>query len=137
MPHARRHGTSAGGPEQRLEGIVMRASLGSIAGSLVLAGSLILSGTAAAEGKHAGMVLIPAGEFTMGRNGGPPGEGPAHKLFLPAFFIDRNLVTMKEYARFISAKGPVGPKGEMYLDVLDDDNRIHPVGDTWQVEKGF
>ena len=102
-------------------------------------GTLILSGTAggAAEGKHAGMVLIPAGEFTMGREDGGPGEGPAHKLFLPAFFIDRNLVTMKQYARFIQAKGPIGPKGEQYLDVADEDNRIHLVGDTWRVEPGW
>ncbi len=117
----------------------MAPTLSSLAAPLACALVLALSGTpaAAAEGKHAGMVLIPAGEFTMGRDGGPSGEGPAHKLFLPAFFIDRNLVTMKEYARFISTKGPVGPKGEMYLDVLDDDNRIHPVGDAWQVEKGW
>ena len=117
----------------------MAPSLFSIAGSLVLAGTLVLSATTAgaAEGKHAGMVLIPAGEFTMGRDGGPPEEGPAHKLFLPAFFIDRNLVTMKEYARFIRAKGPVGPKGEQYLDVGDEDNRIHHVGDTWEVEAGW
>ncbi len=111
----------------------------SIAAAFALAGTLILSGTAgsAAEGKHAGMVLIPAGEFTMGREGGGPGEGPAHKLFLPAFFIDRNLVTMKQYARFIRAKGPIGPKGEQYLDVADEDNRIHLVGDTWRVEPGW
>ena len=111
----------------------------SIAAAFALAGTLILSGTAgsAAEGKHAGMVLIPAGEFTMGREGGGPGEGPAHKLFLPAFFIDRNLVTMKQYARFIQAKGPIGPKGEQYLDVADEDNRIHLVGDTWRVEPGW
>lgn len=98
----------------------------------VLAGTL----AEAADGRHAGMVLIPAGEFTMGREGGPPGEGPAHKVFLPTFFIDRNLVTMKRYAKFIQAKGPIGPKGEMYLDVADEDNRIHRVGDTWQVEPG-
>ena len=38
-------------------------------------------------------------------------KGPAHKLFLPAFHIDRNLVTMKEYARFIQAKGSGGAQG--------------------------
>ena len=70
----------------------------------------------------------------MGREGGPPGEGPTHKVFLPAFFIDRNLVTMQQYSKFIQAKGPIGPKGEQYLDVADEDNRIHRVGDTWQVE---
>ncbi len=117
----------------------MAPTLPSLAASFTLAGTLILSGTAgtAAEGKHAGMVLIPAGEFTMGREGGPPGEGPAHKVFLPAFFIDRNLVAMKQYAKFIQAKGPIGPKGEMYLDVADEDNRIHRIGGTWQVEPGW
>lgn len=76
----------------------MAPALSSLAAALSL--TVVLGSAAAAEGKHAGMVLIPAGEFTMGRDGGPPGEGPAHKLFLPAFFIDRNLVAMKEYARF-------------------------------------
>ena len=116
----------------------MAPTLRSLAPVFALAATIFLSGIAgAAEDKHAGMVLVPAGEFTMGRDGGPPEEGPAHKLFLPAFRIDRNLVTMKEYARFIRAKGPVGPKGEQYLDVADDDNRIHQVGDTWQVEPGW
>ena len=117
----------------------MAPTLRPIVMSFALAGTLILSGTAAsaAEGKHAGMVLIPAGQFTMGREGGGPGEGPAHKIFLPAFFIDRNLVTMKQYARFIRAKGSIGPKGEQFLDVADEDNRIHRVSDTWQVEPGW
>ena len=116
----------------------MALILRSIATTFVLAGTLILAGTAgAAEGKHAGMVLIPAGEFTMGREGGPPGEGPTHKLFLSAFFIDRNLVTMKQYSKFIQAKGHIGPKGEQYLDVADEDNRIHRPGDTWQAEPGW
>ena len=114
----------------------MARTLRSLATPLVVGATLILSGAvgSAADGRHAGMVLIPAGEFTMGREGGPPGEAPAHKVFLPAFFIDRNLVTMKHYAKFIRAKGPVGPNGEQYLDVADEDNRIHRVGDTWQVE---
>ena len=56
----------------------MAPALRSIAASFALAGTLLLSGAAgtAAEGKHAGMVLVPAGEFTMGREGGPPEEGP-------------------------------------------------------------
>ena len=122
-----------------LEVTVMALTPRSLAASLALAAGIVLSATAAgaADGKHAGMVLIPAGEFTMGRDGGPSEEGPAHKLFLPAFHIDRNLVTMKEYARFIQAKGPVGPRGEQYLDLADEDNRIHLIGDRWQVEPGW
>lgn len=95
---------------------------------------------AAAEtrgGKFAGMVLIPAGEFTMGRDGGPGDEAPAHKLFLPAFYIDRNLVTAREYAKFIQEKGPTGPKGEMYLDVADPDALVHNQDGKWLPKGGF
>jgi iron(II)-dependent oxidoreductase len=88
-------------------------------------------------GKFAGMVLIPAGEFTMGRDSGRRDETPAHKLFLPAFYIDRNLVTAREYAKFIQEKGPTGPKGEMYLDVADPDALVHNLGGKWLPKEGF
>ena len=48
--------------------------------------------------------------------------------FLPTFYIDRNLVTMAEFATFVQAKGPTGPQGEMYLDVQVPDNRIQSPG---------
>lgn len=95
---------------------------------------------AAAEtpgGKLAGMVLIPAGEFTMGRDGGPKEEAPAHKLFLPAFHVDRNLVTAGEYAKFIQEKGPAGPKGEIYLDAADPDALVIDRGGQWLPKEGF
>ena len=88
-------------------------------------------------GKFAGMVLIPAGEFTIGRDGGPKNETPAHKLFLPAFHIDRNLVTARDYAKFIQEKGPIGPKGEMYLDVPDPDVLVHNRDGKWLPKEGF
>jgi len=88
-------------------------------------------------GKFAGMVIIPAGEFTMGRDSGPKDETPAHKLFLPAFHIDRNLVTAREYAKFIQEKGPTGPNGEMYLDVADPDALVHNRGGKWLPKEGF
>jgi iron(II)-dependent oxidoreductase len=61
----------------------------------------------------------------------------AHRLFLPAFYIDKNLVTVAQYARFIQAKGPLGPMGEMYLDVGDPDNRIHNRNGVWVAEKDY
>jgi len=88
-------------------------------------------------GKFAGMVLIPAGEFTMGRDSGPKNETPAHKLFLPAFHIDRNLVTAREYAKFIQEKGPTGPNGEIYLDAADPDALVHNRGGKWLPKEGF
>ena len=88
-------------------------------------------------GKFTGMVIIPAGEFTMGRDSGPKDETPVHKVFLPAFYIDRNLVTAREYAKFIQEKGPTGPKGEMYLDVADPDALVHNRGGKWLPKEGF
>jgi iron(II)-dependent oxidoreductase len=88
-------------------------------------------------GKFAGMVIIPAGEFTMGRDSGPKDETPGHKLFLPTFYIDRNLVTAGEYAKFIQEKGPAGPKGEMYLDVGDPDALVINRDGKWLPKEGF
>ena len=52
--------------------------------------------------RPSGMILIPAGEFTIGRSGGPKNEAPSHRLNLPAYWIDRNLVTQKQYAEFMN-----------------------------------
>jgi iron(II)-dependent oxidoreductase len=84
-----------------------------------------------------GMVAVPGGTFTMGRDDGPVEERPAHKVFLPTFYIDRDLVTVEQYARFVQAKGTEGSGGEMYLDVYDEDNRIHPRGGTWLPDVGY
>ncbi len=84
-----------------------------------------------------GMVAVPGGTFTMGRDDGPTEERPAHKVFLPTFYIDRNLVTNAQFAQFVKAKGTEGPQGEMYLDVYDEDNRIHPRGGTWLPDEGY
>jgi len=47
--------------------------------------------------KGGSMVLVPAGEFTMGSNSGNPDEKPPHQVFLDAFWIDKTEVTMKMY----------------------------------------
>ena len=108
----------------------------------VLATSLALTQEVAGQsgspgGPYAGMILIPAGPFTMGRDGGPEEEGPAHEVFLPSFYIDKNLVTVAEYVKLIRAKGPYGPRGEMYLDVEDPDARIHQSEQGWVADPGF
>ncbi len=53
------------------------------------------------------MVLIAAGVFTMGQNGGKPKNGPAHMVDLPAYTIDRFEVTNNEFAHFVKATGYV------------------------------
>ncbi len=86
---------------------------------------------------YAGMVEIPGGSFTMGRDDGPAHEQPAHQAFVPSFYIDRHLVTVADFATFVQAKGPTGPQGEMYLDVHDPDNRIRQREQVWLPEPGF
>ncbi|MGV3721664.1 MAG: SUMF1/EgtB/PvdO family nonheme iron enzyme, partial [Actinomycetota bacterium] len=55
------------------------------------------------------MVLVPAGAFTMGADGAFEDERPAHRVELPAFYIDRHEVTVAEYARFVAAAGHPAP----------------------------
>ncbi len=89
------------------------------------------------KGKFAGMILIPAGPFTMGRDNGPPDEAPAHEVFLANFYIDKNLVTVADYAKFIHTKGPSGSQGEMYLDVEDPDALIYQQKEGWIPVEGY
>ena len=55
------------------------------------------------------MVLVPAGEFTMGSNDGGDDEKPAHRVSLDAYYIDKYEVTVRQYAKFLEAKGVNGP----------------------------
>ncbi|MDE0084956.1 MAG: formylglycine-generating enzyme family protein [Candidatus Poribacteria bacterium] len=50
-----------------------------------------------------GMVLIPAGEFEMGRNQGAANERPAHTVYVDAFYMDIYEVTNAQYKVFIDA----------------------------------
>jgi formylglycine-generating enzyme required for sulfatase activity/predicted Ser/Thr protein kinase len=43
------------------------------------------------------MVLVPAGPFVMGRNGGYANERPEHEVYLDAFYIDVTEVTNRDY----------------------------------------
>lgn len=112
--------------------------------AMVLVGSWLCSfatmlqtAFAQTDGPFIGMVEIPGGPFTMGRDNGPTDEKPAHEVSLPTFYIDRNLVTVAEFALFVQAKGLEGPNGEMYLDVYDTDTRIQQRDGVWLPDKGF
>jgi formylglycine-generating enzyme required for sulfatase activity len=56
-----------------------------------------------------GMVLVPAGPFTMGNNNdfhdSDNDEKPQHTVDLPAFYIDKYPVSNREYAAFMKATG--------------------------------
>ena len=88
-----------------------------------------------------GMILIPAGDFTMGRRGGPKNEAPPHPVKLPAFWMDRNLVTQQQFADFLNAKeisqATPGPIGEHFFDFDDPDARIRFEEGRWRPHPSF
>ncbi|MBL8968298.1 MAG: SUMF1/EgtB/PvdO family nonheme iron enzyme, partial [Spirochaetaceae bacterium] len=57
------------------------------------------------------LVLVEAGSFLMGREGGPRGEGPVHEVRLSRpFLVAAREVTYAEYGRYVAASGKRGPK---------------------------
>ncbi|HVE57366.1 MAG TPA: SUMF1/EgtB/PvdO family nonheme iron enzyme [Pyrinomonadaceae bacterium] len=55
------------------------------------------------------MVLVAAGEFTMGSDTGGDESKPAHKVTVPAFYIDKTEVTNAQYKEFCTANGKSAP----------------------------
>lgn len=55
------------------------------------------------------MVLVAAGEFTMGSDAGGDESKPAHKVTVPAFYIDKTEVTNAQYKEFCTATGKQPP----------------------------
>src|ERR1700674_4561306 len=56
------------------------------------------------------MLLIPAGEFVMGNDGGREDERPAHRVSLPAFRAAVAPVTNAEFRRFVRATDAAAPR---------------------------
>ena len=79
---------------------------------------------------EAELVLIPAGEFTMGHNSGYD-TLPVRRVNLPAFYIDKYEVTNKHYKRFIDATGykvPWSQDPAVAAYVWDWQKRMYPEG---------
>jgi formylglycine-generating enzyme required for sulfatase activity len=53
------------------------------------------------------LVEIPAGPFTMGRDGGADDESPAHQVDLPAYYLEMFEVTNAQFAAFVEDAGYV------------------------------
>lgn len=74
------------------------------------------------------MVLVPAGEFTMGSNELAEDERPQHIVYLDAYYIDRYEITNSQFKRFCDSSGgysyPENPPWDnnYFLDKPD-----HPV----------
>ncbi len=84
-----------------------------------------------------GMIVIPAGVFTMGSDDGPEDERPAHQINLAIFEIDRLPVTNSQFAEYIGAIGTHNKGGERLYDFDDPDARIHRLGNRWAADRGY
>ncbi len=60
---------------------------------------------ASAQSQEPSMVLVPAGEFTMGSSTGDSDERPAHQVYVDAFSIDKYEVSVGQYAAFLQEAG--------------------------------
>jgi sulfatase modifying factor 1 len=79
-------------------------------GVLVLASSCSKTPTKpVAVEQPPGMVLVHAGEFTMGSTTGFANEQPVHTVYLDAFYIDKYEVTNAQFQQFIDAGGYTTP----------------------------
>ena len=65
------------------------------------------------------MVLVPAGEFTMGGNEAVS-EKPVHQVTLDAYYMDKHEVTVEQYAKFLEATFPL--RVRFFLPPLHDRN---------------
>lgn len=69
------------------------------------------------------LVYVPAGEFTMGNNGGNDDEKPEHQVYLDAYWIDQTEVTNGMYAKCMEANKcnpPEKNRSQTRLSYFDD-----------------
>jgi formylglycine-generating enzyme required for sulfatase activity len=90
---------------------------------LVLVALLWLAAHPAMAAAPDDMVLVPAGEFTMGSPEGDPDEKPAHKVQISAFFMDKYEVTVKQYAAFLQESGGDRPAEWKTMNKTANQNR--------------
>ena len=90
-----------------------------------------------------GIMLIQAGAFWMGRDGGAPEESPLHRVYVRDVWIERHKVTNAEFAAFLNARGVASEDGERRYDADDADARIHLVPAAaerhagWVTDRGY
>lgn len=117
-------------------------------GALVAGGwTVVAVGAAGEDGVSGGgpvgkdgapMAVIPEGEFTMGTNASEArsNERPEHKVWLPAYALDKFEVTLKRYDQFLQATGHMSPP--LWDTEAVDEVGDHPaVGLTWNDAKAY
>jgi formylglycine-generating enzyme required for sulfatase activity len=82
------------------------------------------------------MILIPRGEFVMGDDA-VPNAGPAHKVSLPPYYIDRVEVSNLEYRRFCQKAGRALPPKPAWDSGYFEKNEYPVINVTWQDANAF
>jgi formylglycine-generating enzyme required for sulfatase activity len=81
------------------------------------------------------MILIPAGDFTMGSNE-QLNEKPPHHVFLDDFYMDVNEMTTEQYARFLDATKRPEPSYWKSVNLSHHSDRP-VVGITWEDAQAY
>jgi len=83
-----------------------------------------------------GMVVVPAGEFSMGAEDGLPDARPVHRTYLSSYWIDQYEVTNERYRQCVEAGVCPPPKDRRAFD--DPHAAQHPVTNvTWSQARGY
>lgn len=84
------------------------------------------------------MVPIPVGEFLMGDDSHEADERPAHKVTLPAYYIDKYEVTNTQYKKFCDATGqPYPPNPPFDNDYLNSSPDSPVISVSWDDAAAF
>jgi formylglycine-generating enzyme required for sulfatase activity len=81
------------------------------------------------------MMLVPAGDFSMGTDNGAPNARPSHRVRLKTYYIDRYEITLMQYKHFLEQRRL---KNNPYRDLSPDQLALiptehHPViGVAWR-----
>lgn len=81
----------------------------------------------AASAVDPSMIVVPAGEYMVGNDSGPPLSRPAHSVRLSAFALERTEVTVADYARFARAA-----RRPFVVQQGSADTRMPATGVTWR-----
>lgn len=80
----------------------------------------------------AGMVMVKAGTYSIGREDGDPMEGPGHQVTLGAYYIDRTEVTNADYAKFVEATRHEPPSNWKGASIPAGKDDFPVTGVSWQ-----
>jgi formylglycine-generating enzyme required for sulfatase activity len=138
-------GTTTSGGHSTAE-MVRRARRARLPWALALAGALVLvvavgalvvrtrtSRGAGPAGPPEGMVLVPTGTYTIGRDGGHAVSRPAHQVALAAFYLDRTEVTVGAFRR-VAAQTSVGIG---WRAPAEADSLLPVTGVTWPMAMAY